>query len=89
MFGNKTDQQTRTYENLTTPDLHRIVENLAVRLPVFGGAYPAFMPQMVKAVMEHPNLSQADSSALDTYCQMFELDWRGDQAAVNKASLLS
>lgn len=47
------------------------------------------MPQLVKGVMEHPNLSQTDYTMMDTYCQMFELDWRGDRAMTNKKEFLA
>ena len=28
--------------------------------------------------MEHNNLARSDRETLDTYCKMFELDWRAD-----------
>ena len=60
-----------------------------MRLNLFGGDYPAFMPQAIKAVMEHPNLAKSDRSKLDTFCKMFELDWRGDRTIDNKKEFLS
>ena len=74
----------RDYKDLTTNELHKISESIAVRLNLFGGDYPAFMPQAVKAVMEHPNLAKTDRTKLDTFCKMFELDWRGDTALANR-----
>ena len=50
-----------------------ISESVCVRLNLFQGDYPAFMPQAVKAVMEHPNLSKSDYSNLDTFAKMLEL----------------
>jgi hypothetical protein len=39
--------------------------------------------------MEHPNLMNADRSTMETYCKMFELDWRGDRDFANKDEFLS
>lgn len=64
-------------------------ESLVVRLNLFNGDYPAFMPHVVKAILEHPNLSQVDYDLLDTYAKMFELDWRGDRSIQNKKEFLS
>jgi hypothetical protein len=47
------------------------------------------MPQAVKAVMEHPNLSRTDYATLDSFCRMFELDWRGDRSLDNKRQFLA
>jgi hypothetical protein len=58
-FGNKAPQ--KAYGDLTTAELSQIAESLSVRLHLFKGEYPAFMPQAVKAVMEHPNISQSDA----------------------------
>ena len=38
--------------------------------------------------MEHDNLSRFDRSTLDTYCTIFELDWRGDRNLENKEEFL-
>jgi len=56
---------------------------------LFNGDYPAFMPQAVKAVMEHPNTSQVDYEKLNTFTKMFELDWRGDRSLSNKDEFLA
>jgi hypothetical protein len=37
-------QSERNYDDLTTTDLHKISESISVRLNLFGGEYPAFMP---------------------------------------------
>ena len=29
--------------------------------------------------MDHPSLLKSDRDQLDSFCRMFELDWRGDQ----------
>ena len=57
-------------------------------MALFNGEYPAFIPQVVRGVMEHPNLSKADYSKINTFCQMFELDWRGDRAISNKKEFM-
>ena len=89
VFGNDLPAETRTYQDLTTSDLNRISEALVARLGMFNGRYPAFMPHLVKAIMEHPNLSQSDHQLVKTYCQMFELDWRGDRDIKNKKEYLA
>lgn len=38
--------------------------------------------------MEHPNLSNFDRANLDTYCTVFELDWRGDRSIDNREEFL-
>lgn len=49
-------EKTKTYSTLTTAELHMLVESLCVRLNLFNQTYPAFVPQVVKAIMEHDNL---------------------------------
>ena len=66
-----------------------ISESLSVRMHLFKGEYPAFMPQAVKAVLEHPNLARADFEKLDAFSKMFELDWRADRSVPNKNQLLA
>ena len=68
----------KAYNELTTRELHLLAESLSVRLNLFQKKYPAFLPQVVRAVMEHENLAGSDRSMLNTYCKIFELDWRGD-----------
>lgn len=82
------DGGKKEYQDLTTPDLANIAEQLVIRLALFNGEYPAFIPQVVRGVMEHPNLSKADYSKINTFCQMFELDWRGDRAISNKKEFM-
>lgn len=81
--------QNRDYKDLTTKELSEISGSIASRLNLFNGSYPEFMPQVVKAVMEHPNLAKTDKDSLDTYCKMFELDWRQDRSHANKQQFLS
>ena len=87
-FGNKI-KDGKSYKDLTTTELARISESVCVRLNLFQGDYPEFMPQAVKAVMEHPNLSKSDYSKVDTFAKMFELDWRGDRKLANKKEFLA
>lgn len=77
------------YEDITQAQLNDVTEGLVSRLHLFNGEYPAFLPQAVRAVMEHPSLSRTDYSKLDTFCKMFELDWRGDRALSNRSEFLS
>lgn len=86
-FGNKTPE--KSYADLTTDELSRITESIVARLHLFNGEYPAFMPQAVRAVMEHPSLAHADYDKVNTFAKMFELDWRGDRAISNKKEFLS
>lgn len=39
--------------------------------------------------MEHPNLAKSDHSKINTFCVMFELDWRGDRALPNKKEFMA
>lgn len=85
----------KQYSQMTTSELHIIAENLSVRLNAFyqqpktpSERYPAFMPQVVKAVMEHPNLANSDRNLLETYCSIFDLDWRGDQTIKSQEQFL-
>lgn len=80
---------SKKYQDLTTADLRKLSEQLVVRLYLFNGKYPDFMPQMVRAIMEHPNMASADYSKVDSFCEMFELDWRGDRALANKKEFLA
>lgn len=59
-----------------------------MRLYLFNYDYPNFLPQMVKAVLEHPNLLKSDHAMLDTYCKLFELDWKGDKTLENRSNLM-
>ena len=47
------------------------------------------MPQAVKAILEHPNLTKSDYKKLDTFAKMFELDWRSDRKLENKKEFLA
>ena len=78
----------KAYNELTTRELHLLAESLSVRLNLFQKKYPAFLPQVVRAVMEHENLAGSDRSMLNTYCKIFELDWRGDQAIENREQFM-
>lgn len=81
-FGNKSVE--REYKDLSTNDIARITEAVCVRLHLFNGNYPEFMPHTVRGIMEHPNISRVDYDKLKTFCRMFELDWRGDRLTKNK-----
>jgi hypothetical protein len=77
---------SKPYAQMTTHELHLISENIAARLNMFYSSnktpserYPPYMPQVVKAIMEHPHIANTDANLLDTYCHLFELDWRGDR----------
>jgi hypothetical protein len=83
-----TKSKNKKYGSLTTKELNMLVESLVVRLNMFSQKYPAFLPQVVKAIMEHPNLSNFDRANLDTYCTVFELDWRGDRSIDNRDEFL-
>ena len=38
--------------------------------------------------MEHPNLNVSDRNTMETYCKIFDLDWRGDRSYANKEEWL-
>ena len=58
------DRVAKAYDELTTRELHILTESLCVRLNLFQKKYPAFLPQVVKAVLEHRNLASSDQSIL-------------------------
>ena len=57
-FGNQAAK--KTYNQLTSRELHLLTESLCVRMNLFQKKYPAFLPQVIKAIQEHPNLSNSD-----------------------------
>jgi hypothetical protein len=77
------------YRDLNSKELHQLVESLSIRFYLFNYEYPSFLPQAVRAIMEHPNLLKSDKDMLDSYCRMFELDWRGDKLAVVNKEFMS
>jgi hypothetical protein len=80
-YGNPIDKE---YKDLTSRELHTLTENMCLRLYLFNYEYPAFVPQIIRAVREHPSLLKSDRDQLELYCRMFELDWRGDRSSENK-----
>ena len=85
-FGNS--HAAKKYEELTSAELHMLVESMSVRLNLFNNQYPAFLPHVTKAILEHPNLANSDRSTLTTFCSLFELDWKGDSSLDNREQLL-
>lgn len=81
-------EKNKSYGDLTTQELHLLSESLCVRLNLFNQKYPAFLPQVVFAMMHHPNLSLSDRATLDSYCTLFELDWRGDRVIDNREEFM-
>ena len=73
---------------MTSVELSTIAQNLAVRLNMFNYEYPTFLTEVIKGVLEHPNLMNSDRAHLETFCKMFEVDWRGDKAEKNKEEFL-
>jgi hypothetical protein len=82
-FYSAEEVKERRYQDLSTKELSVISEALCIRLGLFNGKFPSFMPHLVRAVMEHPNLPQTEFSKLDSFCKIFELDWRGDTEIEN------
>jgi hypothetical protein len=62
---------------------------MCLRLYLFNYEYPAFVPQIIRAVREHPSLLKSDRDQLELYCRMFEVDWRGDRSSENKQQFMS
>ena len=85
-YGNPVEP--KSYSNLTTAELGLLVESISLRLHLFKKEYPLFLPHVVKAVMEHPNLARSDRSTMETYCTLFELDWKGDKSVDNREKFL-
>lgn len=87
-FGNPLDANKK-YEELTSRELHSLTENISLRLYLFNYDYPAFLPQVMRAIIEHPNLLKSDKDQLELYARMFEVDWRGDRAPENKTQFMA
>ena len=85
-FGNS--HASKKYSELTSSELHMLVESMSVRLNLFNNKYPSFLPHVVRAILEHPNLANSDRSTLTTFSSLFELDWQGDSALENREQLL-
>lgn len=79
----------KKYEELTAKELRSLTENLCLRMYLFNYDYPAFLPQVVRAVIEHPQLQRSDRDQLAMYARMFELDWRGDTDFTNKQEFMA
>ena len=79
----------KQYESLSSKELNNLVEAICIRLNLFNREFPIFLPHSIKAIFEHPNLNRSDRTLLDTYCKMFELDWRGDLTVANKDQFMS
>ena len=86
-FG--TPIESKHYKDLTGRELHALTENLCLRFYLFNYEYPAFLPQVVRAVMEHPSLQRSDRDQLELYAKMFEVDWRGDRSYLNRTEFMS
>jgi hypothetical protein len=82
-------QEQSSYDNISTEKIHELVESLSIRLNLFEREYPAFLPQAVKGIMEHPHISRADYRTLDAYCKLFHLDWRADATVANKEEFMA
>ena len=85
-YGNQIDKE---YKDLSSKELHTLTENLCLRLYLFNYEYPAFLPQVFRAVREHPNLQNSDADQLELYTKMFELDWRNDSSYDNRHEFMS
>jgi hypothetical protein len=85
-YGNKV--AAKEYNELTTQELSILAESISIRLHLFKKDYPNFLPQIVKAIMQHPNLKNSDRSSLNTFCTLFELDWKQDKTVENREKFL-
>ena len=74
---------------MTSKELNIIVENIALRLYLFNYDYPTFIPQAIRAIMEHPNLLKSDKAMIETYCKIFELDWKGVNESILNNEFMS
>lgn len=69
VFGKK-------FNEITTEDLNEFVEGLCQRLIMFNGSFPNFLPHLVREIINHPNLNVMDKEQLESYCNMFEFEWK-------------
>jgi hypothetical protein len=84
--GNKIE---KNYKDLTSKELNTLTESLVIRLYLFNYEYPSFLPQCIKAILEHPSLLKSDKDMLKTYCQIFELDWTLNKEGLVKKEFMS
>lgn len=47
----------RKYNEITIDDLTRIVDKLCKRMYLFNGEYPQFIVDLVKEILQHPNIT--------------------------------
>ena len=40
--------------------------------------FPEFMPHLIILLMRNPHTSVIDKEKLETYCDMYELNWKGN-----------
>jgi len=67
---------SRNYEDITRSDLTLIVNKLCKRMYLFDGEYPQLIIDLVKELREHPNITITDKQMLETYGEIFDLNWK-------------
>lgn len=68
----------KPYGDITQSDLNEFINGLCSRMMLFNGEFPKFLPYVIKEVVNHPNISVIDKEQLESYSDMFDIDWRDD-----------
>lgn len=68
----------KSYSEIQDQDLTEFVNGLCSRLMLFDGNFPSFLPYLVKEVVNHPNINAIAKDQLESYSDMFDLNWRED-----------
>jgi replication initiation and membrane attachment protein DnaB len=66
----------RKYEDITRSDLTLLVNKLCKRMYLFDSEYPQLIIDIVKELRVHPNITQTDKQMLETYAEIFDLNWK-------------
>jgi hypothetical protein len=68
----------KDYKEINESDLNEFVNGLCSRMLLFGKDFPSFLPYLVSEVVNHPSINLFDKEQLESYCDMFEMQWRED-----------
>ena len=67
---------SKDYKEINDKDLNEFVEGLSQRMIMFNGSFPNFLPHLVREIVNHPNINIMDKEYLESYCKIFELEWK-------------
>ena len=68
----------KSYGDISEADLGEFTNGICSRMMLFDGDFPSFLPYVIREAVNHPNVSVLDKEQLETYSDMFDLQWRDD-----------